>query len=106
MSPAETLFVFFGDDDVACGRLRRVDDGRVRFRYVEGATRRLSHSLPLSLGDAEVDGVFFENLLPDGVERERLARRLGVSDASTFRLLEAVGGARRRTGRAAAARAR
>lgn len=92
MSPAETLFVFFGDDDVACGQLRRVDDGRVRFRSVEGTTRRLSHSLPLTLGDTEVDGVFFENLLPDGVERERLARRLGVSDASTFRLLEAVGG--------------
>lgn len=92
MSPAETLFVFFGADDVACGQLRRVDDGRVRFRYLERTTHRLSHSLPLTLGDAEVDGVFFENLLPDGVERERLARRLGVSDASTFRLLEAVGG--------------
>jgi serine/threonine-protein kinase HipA len=92
MSPAETLFVFFGADDEACGQLRRADDGRVRFRYVEGATRRLSHSLPLTLGTAEVDGVFFENLLPDGIERERLARRLGVSDASTYRLLEAVGG--------------
>lgn len=92
MSPADTLFVFFGADDVACGQLRRVDDGRVRFRYAAGATRRVSHSLPLSLGDAEVDGVFFENLLPEGAERERLARRLGVSDASTFSLLVAVGG--------------
>ena len=37
---------FFGADDVACGRLSRVDDGRVRFRSADGATRRLSHSLP------------------------------------------------------------
>ena len=89
---ADELFVFFGEDVAPCGVVRRVDDGRVRFRYVEQATRRISHSLPLTIGTNEVDGVFFEGLLPEGVERERLARRLGVSDASTFALLAAVGG--------------
>lgn len=89
---AEVLFVFFGDDERPCGQLTRLDDGRVNFRYAANATRQVSHSLPPARAEVDVDGVFFENLLPDGAERERLARRLGVSDGSTFSLLLAVGG--------------
>lgn len=32
---ADELFVFFGEDFAPSGVVRRVDDGRVRFRYVE-----------------------------------------------------------------------
>ena len=88
----DVLWVFWGDDEQPCGLVRRDASGAgVTFRYLEGNTHRISHSLPVeTVGD--VAGVFFEGLLPDGVERERLARRLGVSDASTFALLAAVGG--------------
>lgn len=89
---ADVLWVFWGDDEQPCGVIRRDPSGAgVVFRYLEGTTRRISHSLPLDI-TGEVSGVFFEGLLPDGVERERLARRLGVSDASTFALLAAIGG--------------
>ncbi len=73
------------------GEVVRKSDGTAAFRYAKNG-RRISHSLPFDAGDREHPITFFENLLPDGVQRERLARRLGVSDASTFSMLEAVGG--------------
>ncbi len=53
----------------------------------------LSQSLPLS-GDLSVSVVraFFDGLLPEGSPRDVLARRLGVSPANAFALLERVGG--------------
>jgi serine/threonine-protein kinase HipA len=53
----------------------------------------LSQSLPLDgrFTDA-ASAAFFGGLLPEGVPRERLARRLGVSDRNDFSLLTAVGG--------------
>src|SRR5690606_35696403 len=68
-------------------------DAGTSFRYEVRTPprRRISHSLPVD--DARsYDITFFENLLPDGVQRERLARSLGVSDASAFEMLSAIGG--------------
>ncbi|OGQ17539.1 MAG: hypothetical protein A2138_08375 [Deltaproteobacteria bacterium RBG_16_71_12] len=91
---AASLLVLWDVDRDPVGELRRRADGTVVFRYLRGGeTRRpISHSLPLDDGAREHPITFFENLLPDGVQRERLARRLGVSDASTFAMLEVVGG--------------
>ncbi|MBI1945869.1 MAG: type II toxin-antitoxin system HipA family toxin [Deltaproteobacteria bacterium] len=88
------LFVFWDVEQAPIGELTRQADGATSFRYLPGAGARrpISHSLPLDDGEREHPGTFFENLLPDGIQRERLARRLGVSDASTFAMLEVVGG--------------
>ena len=73
--------------------------GRLKFAYDEpwlGSREGtpLSCSLPLRAGafaDEECRP-FFANLLPDGGEREGLARALGVSERNDFGLLAAVGG--------------
>jgi serine/threonine-protein kinase HipA len=53
----------------------------------------LSQSLPLDGSfPREAAGTFFGGLLPEGVPRDLLARRLGVSSANDFALLAAVGG--------------
>ena len=95
-SPDDELLVFWDQDVEPVGLVRRAASGvGATFRYLSSQTpptRRVSHSLPVSLGTTEVEATFFEGLLPDGVQRERLARRLGVSDASTFTMLRAVGG--------------
>ena len=90
----DLLHVFWGDDAEPTGSIVRDDSGVVAFRYNPGASihRQLSVSLPVDGGAGAHPITFFENLLPDGVQRERLARRLGVSDASTFAMLRAVGG--------------
>lgn len=61
--------------------------------WIDGVMPPLSQSLPLdgSFGP-EAAGAFFGGLLPEGVPREVLARRLGVSGGNDFGLLAAVGG--------------
>lgn len=61
--------------------------------WVDAGMPPLSQSLPLdgSFGPAAA-GAFFGGLLPEGVPREVLARRLGVSGGNDFGLLAAVGG--------------
>jgi serine/threonine-protein kinase HipA len=82
--------------DKLAGRL--VDErGGVTFAYdpdwLTAAMPPLSQSLPLdgSYDSAEV-AAFFGGLLPEGVPRDLLARRLGVSPGNDFGLLAAVGG--------------
>jgi serine/threonine-protein kinase HipA len=91
MTPARTLHVYWDRESAPIGELLRKESGDTVFRYApEG--RQISHSLPFDAGAGEHPITFFENLLPDGVQRERLARRLGVSDSSTFSMLDVVGG--------------
>lgn len=96
MSPrtSEALQVYWDVDAEPVGELVRKPDGRTVFRYLPHAFAHgsVSQSLPLDDGRREHAITFFENLLPDGIQRERLARRLGVSDASAFAMLEALGG--------------
>jgi serine/threonine-protein kinase HipA len=73
------------------GEVIHASSGACAFRYHRGG-RRISHSLPADDDASDHPMTFFENLLPDGLQRERLARRLGISDTSTFTMLEAVGG--------------
>jgi serine/threonine-protein kinase HipA len=87
----QVLLVYWDAQPVPVGALVRKPGGDTVFRYSD-AGRQISHSLPFDGGAREHPITFFENLLPDGVQRERLAARLGVSDTSTFTLLEHVGG--------------
>jgi serine/threonine-protein kinase HipA len=82
------LQVYWDQNSDPVGEL--FDEGAPRFRYHPGALQ-ISHSLPLDGGDS-YPITFFDNLLPDGVQRERLARRLGVADTSTMSMLAAIGG--------------
>lgn len=89
-----SLDVYCGSD--LAGTLERTE-GTLGFSYAESWREAgrppLSQSLPVS-GEASADTVraFFAGLLPDGVPRRLLARRLGVSEGNDFALLEAVGG--------------
>lgn len=88
----EALDVYWDRDTEPTGQI--VTDGAsTTFRYDVRTppTRRVSHSMPVDESKS-YPITFFENLLPDGVQRERLARRLGVSDSSTFAMLRAIGG--------------
>jgi serine/threonine-protein kinase HipA len=87
----QVLLVCWDTKPEPVGALLRKPGGETVFRYTESG-RQISHSLPFDGGAREHPITFFENLLPDGVQRERLAARLGVSDTSTFTLLEHVGG--------------
>ena len=92
--PPLTLDVWcFGE---LAGRL--VDaQGGMQFTYDAGwlarGTAPLSQSLPLS-GEFEATAsrAFFGGLLPEGMPRDLLARRLGVSARNDFGILAAVGG--------------
>jgi serine/threonine-protein kinase HipA len=82
--------------DKLAGRL--VDErGGVTFAYdpdwLTAAMPPLSQSLPLDGSyDPAAVAAFFGGLLPEGVPRDLLARRLGVSPGNDFGLLAAVGG--------------
>ena len=91
---ADALQVYWDVDADPIGELVRKPDATAVFRYLPGTQqdRQVSHSLPVDGGLREHPITFFENLLPDGIQRERLARRLGVSDTSAFTMLEALGG--------------
>ena len=93
-TPTDVLNVYWDADSEPLGEVLRKPSGNTVFRYFPGTneSRRISHSLPVDGGVHDHPITFFENLLPDGIQRERLARRLGVSDASAFSMLEVVGG--------------
>jgi serine/threonine-protein kinase HipA len=91
------LGVFWNGREV--GRYDRLEDGNELFAYnpawLEAADAApVSHSLPLR---AEPYGKrqlrpFFAGLLPEEVQRQRLAAVLGIPGEDDFALLEAVGG--------------
>lgn len=81
------------------GWLESTADRGVIFRYDESAlsrpeTRPLSASLPLRGREYPQSQAvpFFAGLLPDGELRRRIADYLHISETSTLRLLEALGG--------------
>lgn len=87
----DALHVWWGSELVG---LLVGDGDDVTFRYGANtsARRQISRTMPVDGGAAAYDGAFFSNLLPDGVQRVRLAQRLGVSEGNTIALLRAVGG--------------
>lgn len=81
------------------GTLDHQPDGRMAFAYaevwLEAAGRfAISVSLPLASGPNRDPAAhaFFANLLPEGLVREAVARRLGLSATNDFALLAAIGG--------------
>jgi len=94
---AKTLDVYLHDELV--GHLIQDDDGHMVFGYVEnwlnkpGATP-LSQSLPLRKGRFtrnECRG-YFAGILPEGSNRELIARNLGISPRNDYAMLERIGG--------------
>lgn len=91
------LVVWFGAEVV--GRVRVDDDARFCFAYDEAWLARearfpISLSLPLR-ADEYVGGAahtFFGNLLPEGIVRQAVCARLGISPDNDFALLQAIGG--------------
>jgi len=77
------------------GRLIRRDNGNMQFRYgddYEGAP--LSWALPIQ-PEAHPHALcraVFGGLLPEGVSREAITRRLGISAENDYSLLEDIGG--------------
>lgn len=88
-----SLHVHLGDRRV--GELTLKDNGNMRFRYesdYEGAP--VSFAMPVN-GETHSHALcvaVFGGLLPEGLERDTLARRLGISVGNDFGLLEAIGG--------------
>ncbi|MBS7349896.1 MAG: type II toxin-antitoxin system HipA family toxin [Comamonas sp.] len=80
------------------GQLQQVD-GRLRFAYLDAwldspIARPLSIQLPLQPGlfSEAVSRAFFAGLLPEGANRQLIARRLQVSRQNDFALLNSIGG--------------
>lgn len=93
----DTLTVWWGHDIVGSLALNRQGDSS--FSYAETwlakpATRAISLSLPLRAEpfSRRESRPFFEGLLPEESQRAAIARALGLSTGSEFRLLEALGG--------------
>jgi serine/threonine-protein kinase HipA len=88
---ADALHVWWGSELVG---VLAGDGDDLSFRY--GARtpskNQISRTMPVNDGTVAYDGAFFSNLLPDGVQRLRLAQRLGVSEGNTIALLRAIGG--------------
>lgn len=85
--------------DRLVGRLESTPDRGVVFRYAPDylatpGARGISRSLPLGAKEYSQAACmpFFSGLLPDGELRRRVADYLHVSETSTLRLLEALGG--------------
>jgi len=83
----------------AVGRLRCDEAGRLCFRYDpvwldDAAAFAISVSLSKRAGEIAGRAAqgFFANLLPEGLVRHRVARRLGISEHNDFELLRAIGG--------------
>jgi serine/threonine-protein kinase HipA len=91
------LEVRYGDRRV--GALRADESNRFCFRYVDewlGAKDAFPVSVTLPLGPDEEVGrhahTFFANLLPEGLVRQAVCRRLGISESNDVELLRAIGG--------------
>ena len=81
--------------DTEIGRLERVDERsrEYAFRYTAPGTRAISLSLPLRdepFTPAE-SRPFFEALLPEGPQREQIARELRLAPGDAYGLLAALG---------------
>lgn len=94
---ADALDVYWGESLI--GQLRFGEGRGFCFQYDAGwlsleSAIPLSVRLPLreELFSHEVCRVFFSNLLPEGNVRALVARKLGISEANDFKLLEALGG--------------
>lgn len=92
-----TLEVRYGTRRV--GNLRTDDSNRFCFRYADdwlNAKNAFPVSVTLPLGpDEEIGGkahAFFANLLPEGLVREAVCRRLGISESNDVELLRAIAG--------------
>lgn len=86
-------------EDRRVGILRADASNRFCFRYVEewlGARDAFPVSIALPLGPHEESGgsahSFFANLLPEGLVRQAVCRRLGISESNDVELLRAIGG--------------
>ena len=78
------------------GELHRDADGNWTFRYAgewldEGFVISLSLPLAETAYGLEAER-FFSNLLPEGLIRQHIARRLGISEDNDWELLAALGG--------------
>ena len=75
------------------GTLSQVD-GRLSFAYAPGATKPLSHSLPIRPEpfDDRASRPFFAGLLPEGGKRKQIAKTLQVSTQNDYALLNSLGG--------------
>lgn len=92
--PGRRAGVWYGDQRV--GRLQEDDQHQLLFAYdadwLNGDGFPVSLSLPLSCGDAWVDGSdFFGGLLPEGAARRRICQRLGIDVEDDTGLLFAIG---------------
>jgi len=94
---SRVLRVEFGGEIV--GRLEEGGDGRLSFIYAAAwlaspSAFAISASLPLQPETFEDrrPQAFFGGLLPEGETRQRLARRLGISEKNDFSLLDKIGG--------------
>ena len=97
MSDLDSLYVWINHRLV--GRLWQNVAGLIGFQYDEGWLSSggfvLSKSLPMQVSKFEPESklahLFFANLLPEGLARDRLVRDLKIVDAD-FELLRAIGG--------------
>lgn len=81
------------------GTLEADDLGRFRFQYTDEWRSDpdafpISQQLPLEPGDELATNAhsFFANLLPEGLVRQTVCRRLGISESNDAELLRAIGG--------------
>lgn len=94
---ARSLDVYLHRDLV--GHLVQDDGGQMVFDYAESwlqgrAATALSHSLPLRkerFTRKECSG-FFAGILPEQIQREMVAKNLGISAKNDFAMLEQIGG--------------
>ena len=96
-SGSRTLTVWWDDDRV--GSLTVDQHGDTSFQYADTwlereDARAISWSLPLQAEaySRRESLPFFEGLLPEATQRERVAAALGVSKDNPFKLLELLGG--------------
>jgi serine/threonine-protein kinase HipA len=76
------------------GRLEQTPVGKMSFRYVEGATRALSLSMPVRAEpyDDEACEAYFGGLLPESEPaRVAIGRHYGANPNNNFSLLRAIG---------------
>lgn len=93
----QPLYVLY--DDLVVGLLTHTQSGRLTFQY-ETAWLENTNAFPVSVSmplgsDLFQDNVtrpYFSGLLPEGPIRETVARKLGVSPRSDFKLLQCLGG--------------
>jgi serine/threonine-protein kinase HipA len=79
---------------IPVGTLKQTRDGKLRFEYLEDATRAVSLSMPLNqrrYGNIPCE-TYFGGLLPESVSARRaIARKFDVNPRNTFSLLRVIG---------------